>query len=188
MEHDRNIQRDLAVMVGGIAVGLVASRFVPILASASGSIRSRAGQDPFDRLIQDHRIILSTLDDMERHGNGSFARRGALFLRLKRTLAKHAMAEEDVVYPLLHDDIHREEAIKHLYQEHADMKIHLFELERLLKANEDWTDRVRRLRDIIGGHAREEEEVEFPRLREALDKQRTRSLSGQIRREESMVL
>jgi hemerythrin superfamily protein len=151
-------------------------------------MRTRVGQDPFDRLIQDHRIILQTLDDMERHGSGSMARRGALFLRLKRTLAKHAMAEEDVVYPLLHDDARREEASKQLYQEHADMKIHLFELERLLKANEDWSERVRTLRDIISEHARQEEEVEFPRLREALDKDRTRKLSAYIRREESMVL
>ena len=116
------------------------------------------------------------------------AERTKLFLSLKRTLAKHALAEEDIVYPLLHEDVRDVKESKHLYDEHADIKIHLFELERMLMANENWSRRVESLRDLIERHARDEEEIEFPRLRQALDDQRSRTLSQHIRREEALVL
>jgi iron-sulfur cluster repair protein YtfE (RIC family) len=151
-------------------------------------VRSRAGQDPFQRLIDDHRHILDTLEQMEHSGSRSIAYRIKLFLSLKRTLGKHAMAEEDVVYPLLHDTANAAEESKHLYDEHADMKIHLYELEDLLKQNADWTPVVRSLRQIIEGHVQQEEQVEFPRLRQLLDERRTRRLSSRILREEALVV
>lgn len=189
MPQARSIYRDMAAVAGGLAVGIAGSRLLPPLAaSASGSVRTRFGKDPFQRLIRDHRYIAATLEQMETAAPEDTAQRAKLFLILKRTLGKHAMAEEDVVYPLLHDEIHDEQQSKQLYSEHADIKIHLFELEKLLKAGEDWTDRVRTLRYLIVEHVREEEEVEFPKLREALQKKHGRMLSGQIHREEAMVL
>jgi hypothetical protein len=68
------------------------------------------------------------------------------------------------------------------------MKIHLFELERMLMNNENWIRRVESLRDLIERHARDEEEVEFPKMRQALDDQRRRTLSQHIQREEALVL
>jgi hemerythrin superfamily protein len=186
--QDRGNGAALAALVGGFALGMLASRMAPLIASASGSIRARSGEDPLQRLLDDHQNILSTLHEMEQNGSGSLPRRGVLFLRLKRTLGKHALAEEDVVYPLLHDEVHDTDATKHLYREHADMKIHLYELENLLKANADWTDRVRSLRQLIEGHIREEEEVEFPKLRALMDDGRKRSVSGLVRREEALIL
>ena len=53
------------------------------------------------------------------------AKRARLFLKLKRTLAKHATAEEDVVYPLLTGPGEREDAARALYDDHAEMKIAL---------------------------------------------------------------
>jgi hemerythrin superfamily protein len=178
----------IAAVVGGMALGMLISRMIPVFASARGSMRARSGADPFERLIEDHRRILETLDQMERHGSASLARRAPLFLTLKRTLAKHALAEEDVIYPMLHDEARETEKTKHLYDEHADIKIHLFELEKMLKSGEDWTHRVRALRQLIAEHAREEEEIEFPKVRALLDEKRRRSVSGLVRREEAMIL
>jgi hemerythrin superfamily protein len=181
--------RDLTAIGIGIAAGVVASRLLPpLVAQAVGGMRARSGGDPFDRLIQDHRRILSVLDQMHQVPDDHRVERTKLFLALKRTLAKHALAEEDIVYPLLHDDAHEVEQSKHLYDEHADIKIHLFELERMLMNNESWTRRIESLRDLIERHARVEEEVEFPKLRQTLDDQRTRTLSQHIRREEALIL
>ncbi len=97
-----NWRRDVAVIAGGVAVGVIGSRLLaPVMASASGTVRARLGADPFDRLIQDHEEIKSILRKMETVGTDAPAQRMKLFLALKRTLAKHAMAEEDVVYPQL---------------------------------------------------------------------------------------
>jgi len=181
--------RDLTAIGIGVAAGVVASRLLPpLMAQAVGGIRARSGEDPLNRLIQDHRRILSILDRMQEVPENHRAERMKLFLSLKRTLAKHALAEEDIVYPLLHDDVHDVEQSKHLYDEHADMKIHLFELERMLMNDQNWSRRVESLRDLIERHVRDEEEIEFPKLRESLDERRGRTLSQNIRREEALVL
>lgn len=187
MQNNRTIPRELTYVVGGLALGLVVNKMIPLFASAGGALRSRAGEDPFQKLLDDHRLIQDTLEEMEHSGNRSIAWRAKQFLTLKTVLGKHAMAEEDVVYPLLHDRANAAEEAKHLYDEHADIKIHMYELETLLKANADWTSVVRSLRQIIDDHIEDEEQVEFPRLRQVLDERNTRKLAGQIRREEALV-
>ncbi len=118
----------------------------------------------------------------------STVKRASLFLALKRKLGKHALAEEDVVYPLLHNEGQDAEASKELYDEHADMKILLFELEELLKSGADWSTQVRSLRDLIQEHVNEEEQVVFPKLRQIFDQSQSSKVSGQIRREEALIL
>ena len=123
---------DAAKIAGMFAVGMIGGRLLaPLIASASGNMRTRMGSDPFDRLIEDHRQVI--LDEMESTGpDSSRAQKGKLLLRVKRMLGKHAMAEEDVVYPLLHDGAHAESETRQLYDEHADIKIHLYELEQMV--------------------------------------------------------
>jgi hemerythrin superfamily protein len=181
--------RDLAAIAGGMAAGIIGSRmFAPVLAAGRGSLNVRMGEDPFELLIQDHRDFLSTLQEMEQTGPGHMGSRSKQFLKLKRGLGKHSLAEEDIVYPLLGEMVDGGKEIRDLYNEHADIKIRLFELEQLLKADAEWTWQVRGLLDLIDRHAKEEEEVQFPKLRRAMDEQRLRSLSSQIHREEAMML
>lgn len=108
---------------------------------------------------------------------------------MKRRLAKHALAEEDVVYPLLNDEADRREAAKHLYDEHAQMKILLFEIEMALMHGEPWDEPVQKLRQMVESHAREEEQEQFPRLREVLnERKRLSQVAGQLHREEALIL
>jgi hemerythrin superfamily protein len=147
------------------------------------------GHDPFELLKQDHQSIREALKSMEAlNDNSSVARRTARLLYLKRLLNKHATAEEDAVYPMLHDQAGAKEAAMHLYSEHAEMKMHLYHLEAALKSGSGWTEHVRQLRDLINKHVDEEESTEFPRLRNMMDEQKQRAMAGQIHREEAMVL
>jgi hemerythrin superfamily protein len=186
-EREPSLGRNLA-MVAGVAVGVLGSRILPpMLAMANGSVRARLGEGPFDRLKQDHRQILGILDRMvERDDDGMS--QGALLLSLKRTLAKHALAEEDIVYPVLHDRAHAAEDAKRLYSEHADMKIHLWGLEETLKQGRDWDTRVQALRSLTRRHVEDEESVQFPRLETLMDEEHTRTAPAQIRRERAMIL
>ncbi len=68
------------------------------------------------------------------------------------------------------------------------MKIHLYELEQLVTMNLDWTYRVSQLRALVEGHIQQEEEIEFPRLRQALNEQATNALAAQIHREKALIL
>jgi iron-sulfur cluster repair protein YtfE (RIC family) len=187
--RNRSVGQDIAAVVCGVALGTLGSRLLPpLMASATGSVRARFGEDPFERLKQDHRALLAILERMLRVPANAVSRRGTLFLSLKRTLGKHALAEEDVVYPLLHGEARAADAAKQLYSEHADMKILLYELESALKTTTGWEERVSALRDLMGRHIREEEDVEFPKLKALLDGRQGRILSGQIHREEALIL
>lgn len=178
-----------AMLVLGAAGGMILGRFGPVLlANASGLLRASAGQDPFQGLIREHRELLSLLDKMENTPKENQLKRNALFLKFKRTIAKHALAEEDIIYPQLHDDAERAQESEKLYQEHARMKVLLFEVERAIKEDEAWTARVRDLRNEIEPHARQEEDVEFPRLRALMNGRRSAELSRKIYQEESLIV
>jgi hemerythrin superfamily protein len=176
------------MLAGGLAAGIVGGRLLPaLLMPLFASNRVRAGGDPFALLIADHRRILSLLDEMANTGTESNARRARLFLMLKRKLAKHAMAEEDVVYPIVRHSAEGDER-KHLYDEHADMKILLYQIEDQLKAGEDWSGSILPLRELIRRHANEEENTIFPELRSRLEQAELPKISGQISREEALIV
>ena len=124
---------------------------------------------------------------MEQSPDSATFHRTQLLLRLKRALAAHAVAEEDIVYPLLHDDAKAVDDAKHLYSEHADIKIHLHALEQMPKDAPEWAQRAGALKQLIEAHARHEE-VDFPRLREVLDEQAMRHLAGHVQREKALIL
>jgi hemerythrin superfamily protein len=189
MTDTRNSSRDIAVLIAGIAAGVLGSRLLPpLVAAAAGSARARKSGDPFDMLVADHRALESLLADMAETDASSTARRASLFMMLKRKLGKHALAEEDVVYPILHNDAEDFSESRDLYDEHADMKILLFTIEERLKAGADWSEEVRNLRALIESHIVEEEQIVFPKLRERMDQSRKNSVSGQISREEALIL
>jgi len=181
--------RNVTAFTGGVVAALIASRVLPpLMAQAVGSARAGAGHDPFDTLAQDHRAILSLLEAMQRSPGNATLHRTQLLFRLKRRLAAHALAEEDVVYPLLHDRAHEVEDTRHLYAEHADMKMLLFALETTPKDDPRWLELVGRLKGLIEGHVRQEEEVDFPRLRALLGQRDTMLLSGSMSREKALIL
>src|SRR4051794_40562803 len=116
-----------AALTGGIALGVLGSRLLPpVLAQASGTARAKLGRDPFRKLEDDHRLIEATLQDMAAATEESAAQRTKLFLLFKRKLGKHALAEEDAVYPALFETAGAEDKARELYDEHAQMKIHLY--------------------------------------------------------------
>src|SRR4051812_18577140 len=188
MRDNRSFPWDIAALAGGVAVGVIASRLLPpVLATASGAVKAKFGQDPFQKLEQDHRHVKSLLRQMA-DAEDSAPQRMKLLLLLKRALGKHAMAEEDVVYPILHEVAGAAEQARELYDEHAQMKIHLYGLETAVESSAPWGERVRRLQDLIGEHIRDEEDVEFPRLRALLQERQNAELAGKILREEALVL
>lgn len=186
--RNRRRGRDVAILLGGIAAGIVGGRMLPpLFLAVVSSNRTRAGADPFAVLIADHREIVSILDQMAAMPTGSTARRARLFLRLKRKLAKHAMAEEDVVYPNVESDSATHER-KHMYDDHAEMKVLLYEIEEQLKSGEDWSGSVMPLRELVRRHVDEEEKGIFPELRRRLSESRLPKVAGMISREEALIV
>jgi uncharacterized protein (DUF1330 family)/hemerythrin superfamily protein len=187
--NGRSWTRGLAAFAAGAATMLLAGRAAPPVAGrVAGTIRGALGGDPFDALARDHRAVLGLLRTIEKTDPKSRTTRAAMLFQVKRMLAAHALAEEDVVYPLLINDAQRQEESSRLYREHADMKVRLFELEHLAKDDPQWTGKLIELRQIVEAHARTEEETEFPALRQALKADQSARLFGDIQREKSLIL
>jgi|UPI000484BB13 iron-sulfur cluster repair protein YtfE (RIC family) len=174
-------------LISGILVGILAARILPpFLAMACGSARARAGHDPFETLIADHQRFRALLARMNEAT--ATLQRAQLLLRLKRGLAAHAMAEEDVVYPMLQDEAGAKPDPTHLYAEHAALKVLLYRLEKKVLDGGDWTEEVGALSALLTEHARHEEEVDFPRLRNLLGREGGVTLARKISREKALVL
>ena len=177
------------MLAAGAVGGLLVGRFLPVLlANLTGAFGGALGQDPFANLIAEHRELLSLLDQMESTPVVRRLKRVTLFLQFKRLIGKHALAEEDIIYPMLQTDAEREEAAQKLYKEHAGMKISLFELERSIGEDDGWRLRVQDLRNEIAPHAQQEEEVEFPQLRKIMNDQESAELGRKLHREESLLV
>ena len=181
--------RDMMLLGAGALIGLATGRVAPPFAGrAMGTLRAMSGTDPFDALTQDHQKVLALFEAIEATDNSATMRRAAMLLQLKRMLTAHALAEEDIIYPMIRDDAHRKEQAVKLYRDHAEVKVKLFELEHKPKDDPSWISELRELHHMIESHAREEEQVEFPKLRAALDEARCANLMGEVQREKSLLL
>lgn len=180
--------RPWAWIAAGAALALVGSRLLPPLAGqAMDTARAALGRDPFDALARDHRRALALFDTIAATAPSATLRRSAMLLQLKRMLSAHALAEEDVVYPILSDMGHGDEAARQLYREHAEMKVRLHELERMAKDDPAWVDRLCALRHLIERHGHEEETQHFPALKRHLDRQGIARLSAEVQREKALL-
>lgn len=179
----------VAAFAGGAVLAVIASRVMPpLIAQMAGAARASVGRDPFDALAHDHRHILALLSEMVQTPIDDLGRRTRLLLRLKRRLAAHAVAEEDVVYPMLHDHAHEVDDTKRLYGDHAEMKMHLFTLEQLRKDDPQWLAVAHDLKQLVTDHIQQEERVDFPKLRRQLDDREVVTLSGSVAREKALLL
>ena len=181
--------RAAATFASGALIALVGSRLLPpLVAQARGKARMRSGGDPLETLLDDHRAIMSHLDAMVESANGEAFSRAQHLVRLKRRLGAHAMAEEDIVYPALREYAALEGDAAQLYQEHAEIKVLLYKLEQTPKSSEQWHQHATALRSLIEGHIHQEEDVDFPKLRAALDDASSSELASKIEREKALVL
>lgn len=174
----------------GVAVATaIATRVLPpLMAQAVGMARGAAGRDPFDLLAEDHQHLLTLLDQLAESDHDGVIGRTQRLLRLKRRLSAHAMAEENIIYPMLHEQGEAAGNAKKLYEEHAEIKIRLHALEEMPKDDSRWESHVRELRALIQSHAREEEDVEFPNLRARLNDKEIARLLGEVQREKALIL
>ena len=119
-------------------------------------------EDVVDLLLKQHDEIRSLLDTVER---SSGERRKQKFDELRRLLAVHETAEEEVVHPYARRKLGGDDAVDELVDEEKKGKEVLKRLERVETGSPDFLPLFRRLRTSIEAHARHEEESEFPQLR-----------------------
>jgi hemerythrin superfamily protein len=133
-------------------------------------------------LKAEHRLVETLFDAMLKTTAKQKTRRAALFAKINYALNKHALMEETVVYPAL-KDTHTDGMAKHLYADHADIKILLHELAEMSKGDPAWIERVRALQTCVAHHVREEETDVFPRFHAQMSPQQNARLTLMVHRE-----
>jgi hemerythrin superfamily protein len=164
--------------LAGAAIGIAANvgrkLFVQFSSGATG--------DWFDALKTEHQAALAIFDKIEATEDSQTMMRSHLLSKLKHALDKHAVEEENVIYPAL-----REANLAHdadaLNSEHGYVKTYLYELETIAKDSPEWLARVRDFRAMIHEHMRMEEEEVFPSFREAMSDAQNARLTSMMNKE-----
>jgi hemerythrin superfamily protein len=154
----------LGAAAGAAAVGFIAG-------VAANKARKVAVQgleatqgDWFDVLKAEHRLVEGIFEKLLKTDESQKAQRTKLLVALEQALGKHALQEEDVVYPHLRL-AGIESETKVLQAEHGDVKTYLHELEVMPKDDPRWIERVREFHKLIDHHVKEEENEIYPRFR-----------------------
>lgn len=171
-----------AAAVAGAAVGLAANmgRKLFVQFASTGGVRWD------EALANEHRMVLALFDKIEATSDDQASHRADYLFKLKYLLTKHALEEENVVYPAL-----RQANIAHdadaLEGEHGYVKTYLYELETTPKDGAEWLARARDFRAMLEEHMRMEEEQVFPALRDALGEAQASRLTTMVHREGASI-
>ncbi|MDP8995021.1 MAG: hemerythrin domain-containing protein [Pseudomonadota bacterium] len=164
--------------VAGAAVGLAANMgrklFVQMTGGAAGSWD--------EALAAEHKLALATFDKLETTDDSQTTTRSTLLAKLKYMLTKHALEEENVIYPALRqaNSAHDADALE---SEHGYVKTYLYELETMPNDSPEWLARVRDFRAMIEEHMRMEEEEVFPALKRVLSDEQSSRLTAMMNKE-----
>lgn len=161
----------IGAAAAGVAVGLAANlgrKMWMQLPSVAGSWD--------EALKHEHKLTLAVFDLLEETPDDATTSRAALVKKLKYALTKHAVAEENVIYPALREAGEKVEADE-LNSEHGYVKTFLYELDNMPKDSPGFLAKVREFRTLIEDHIRTEEDDLFPRLKGQLSEEENKKLT-----------
>lgn len=166
---------------GAAALGFVAGMFVvPARKLAHQGLEAAVGKnDWFEILKLEHAAVNTLFEQLLQTDDTQTKKRTALLLAIKQGLTKHALQEEDVVYPALRE-AGIEADTKELYAEHADIKTYLHELEIKPKDDPSWLERVRAFHTLIQHHVRDEEDEIYPRFQSQLSAEQNAKITKRM--------
>ena len=163
-----------AGLTAGLAANVVRKIFVQAPTFAAGEWD--------DALAAEHRATLALFDQIEKTEDSHRARRAMLLTQIGHALAKHAIEEENAVYPAVReaDSAHDADALN---GEHGYVKTYLYELGNMPAEGAAWLAKARKLRALLEEHIKMEETEVFPALKRALTEEQNAKLTAAVNRE-----
>ncbi len=135
-----------------------------------------------EMLEAEHVAVRGLFDKLEATEDGQTWIRGHTLTRIKNALGKHALQEENVLYPALREANQAHDADA-LNGEHGYIKTYLYELDTMPKEGSAWLEKAREFRAMLDEHMRMEEEQVFPAFRAALTEEQSARLTAAMQRE-----
>ena len=168
----------LGAAAAGLAVGLAANLGRKAVVQGVTAVSGDWDQ----ALATEHALTLKLFDALEATTAKQKAKRSTLLMQLKHALLKHAVQEENVIYPALRD-AGKTEAADHLNHDHGYVKDYLYDLENLPKDSPEFLPTVARFRADLQKHMREEEDELYPAMKASLDKATNKKLTLMMNKE-----
>jgi hemerythrin-like domain-containing protein len=163
---------------GGIALGVLAMLGRKVAVQAPTALAGDWDQ----ALAAEHKAVLKLFDALESTDERNTTKRSILLAQMKHALAKHALEEENVIYPALRETGDTE-AADELNREHGYVKQYLYELENMPNESPDFIATVKRFRADIEAHMTEEETQLFPALKSKLSAEKNKHLTATMNKE-----
>ena len=162
----------------GLAAGLVANLGRKVAVQAPTALQG----DWLEGLKAEHKMTLALFDLLQATTDKNKLKRSTLLTQIKHALAKHAMSEENAVYPALRE-IGEVEKADELNHEHGYVKDYLYQLDNLPKDSPVFLQKVAEFRAALEEHIRDEEERVFPALHAKLSEAKNKALTHAANKE-----
>ncbi len=151
------------------------------------STETTAELDILDLLVQEHREAEQLLDQLSMQSGQEQDPRDVADLFIS-ALVRHSVAEEMYVYPVIREYLDDgDEAVDHDTQEHQELEELLKELEGLQPADGEFTEVVARLREVLADHIKDEEDEQFPKLRQVVPAEKLVDLRAKVEMAEKVA-
>ena len=160
----------------GAALGLVAGLAFPAARKAVMQGPSALAGDWMDALKAEHRMVEKAFEALLKTSADDMAKREMLLTKIAYALTKHAIEEENVIYPALAEHGHADQA-HHAIDEHGRVKTFIYDLRRIPSTDPSWMSRASEFWTALQKHIREEEDEIFPAFHEALSREESATLT-----------
>lgn len=168
----------IGAAAAGVAVGLVANLGRKAAVQAPTALAGNWDE----ALKAEHAATIKLFDALETTTEKNTTKRSMLLMQLKHALAKHALQEENAVYPALREAGQVGDADQ-LNGEHGYVKQYLYDLENMPKESPAFLAKLREFRAHIETHVREEEDDIFPKLKAKLSPEKNKALTALMNKE-----
>jgi hemerythrin superfamily protein len=168
----------IGAAAAGVAVGLMAN----LGRKAAVQAPTALAGDWDEALAAEHAATMKLFDAMQATTDKNTTKRSMLLMQLKHALAKHAIEEENAVYPALRDAGQTDEA-DHLNHDHGYVKQFLYDLDNMPKDSPAFMAKIGEFRGAVEEHVREEEDKIFPKLKAKLSPEQNKALTLAMNKE-----
>ena len=131
-------------------------------------------------LKEDHKKVSGIFEQLEPTTERATKTREELFGKLNQELDIHARIEESIFYPAIKQAAETREIVLEGFEEHHVIKMLLKELEGMPVDTEQWTAKLKVLKENVEHHVEEEEGEMFPKAKEVLEAEQIEQLGARM--------
>lgn len=134
----------------------------------------------FQLLKEDHKKVSGIFEQIEGTTERATKTREELFGKLKQELDIHTKIEESIFYPAIKQAAETRDIVLEGLEEHHVVKVLLKELESMPVDTEQWTAKVKVLKENVEHHVEEEEGEMFPKAKDVLEEEQINQLGTKM--------